>query len=192
MCVGDRSDNDLARAAASGDAPALDELLARHVDRIHGVCSRVLRDPQDALDATQNALIAIARGIDRFDGRAAFTTWMYRVATNAALDEGRRRSRHPVPVETLPSAADDRSSTEEAVGAAVDVHAALAVIPEEFRIAVVLRDLEDLDYAEIAAILEIPPGTVRSRIARGRAALATLLGTSAPGNPEPLTERPSS
>ena len=190
--MGDRSDNDLARAAASGDAPALDELLARHVDRIHGVCSRVLRDPQDALDATQNALIAIARGIDRFDGRAAFTTWLYRVATNAALDEGRRRSRRPVPVETLPSAADDRSSTEEAIGAAVDVHAALAVIPEEFRVAVVLRDLEDLDYAEIAAVLEIPPGTVRSRIARGRAALATLLGTAAPGNPEPLTERPSS
>jgi RNA polymerase sigma-70 factor (ECF subfamily) len=184
--VGDRSDNELARAAASGDATALDQLLARHVDRIHTVCARVLRDPQDALDATQDALIAITRGIDRFDGRAAFTTWMYRVATNAALDEGRRRSRRPVPVETLPAAADRRSSTETAVGAAVDVHAALARIPEEFRVAVVLRDLEDLDYAEIAAILKIPPGTVRSRIARGRAALAVLLGNS-----EPVPERPN-
>ncbi len=184
--MGDRSDNELARAAAIGDAGALDELLARHVDRIHALCSRVLRDPQDALDATQNALIAIARGVDRFDGRAAFTTWMYRVATNAALDEGRRRSRRPVPVEDLPAGADPGSGTEIVVGAAIDVHAALARLPEEFRVAVVLRDLEDLDYAEIASILGIPPGTVRSRIARGRAALAELLGNS-----EPLPERPN-
>ena len=74
--MGERPDNELARAASAGDPGALDELLARHVDRIHGVCARVLRDPQDALDATQNALIAIAGGISRFDGRAAFTTWI--------------------------------------------------------------------------------------------------------------------
>ena len=67
------------------------------------------------------------------------------------------------------------------------MHAALARIPEEFRVAVVLRDLEDLDYAEIAAILDIPPGTVRSRIARGRAALATILGNSAPPSDVPTT-----
>ncbi len=185
--MGERPDNDLARAAAAGDAGALDELLARHVDRIHAVCARVLRDPQDALDATQNALIAVAGGIGRFDGRAAFTTWIYRVATNAALDEGRRRSRRPIPSASLPVTADARSGPEATVGAAIDVHAALARIPEEFRVAVVLRDLEDLDYAEIAAILEIPPGTVRSRIARGRAALAVILGNSEPPSDVPTT-----
>ncbi|MCU1457094.1 MAG: putative polymerase subfamily sigma factor [Actinomycetia bacterium] len=188
--MGDRSDDELARAAASGDAQALDELLARHVDRVHGVCARVLRDPQDALDATQNALIAIARGIDRFDGRAAFTTWMYRVATNAALDEGRRSSRRPTPVDELPNAVDGRSGTEATVSASIDVHAALAQLPDEFRVAVVLRDLEDLDYAEIAAILDIPPGTVRSRIARGRTALAAILTDRSAGNSDPVTERP--
>ncbi len=189
--MGERPDDELARSAAAGDAGALDELLARHVDRIHGVCARVLRDPQDALDATQNALIAIAGGIGRFDGRAAFTTWMYRVATNAALDEGRRRSRRPIPVDDLPALPDRGSGPEATVGAAIDVHAALARIPEEFRVAVVLRDLEDLDYAEIAAILEIPPGTVRSRIARGRAALAALLGNSDSGNSEPPSDVPT-
>ena len=80
-------------------------LLERHLDRIHAVCRRVLGHPEDALDATQEALIAIARGINRFDGRSQFTTWMYRVATNAALDEARRRRRRPVPSEQLPERA---------------------------------------------------------------------------------------
>ncbi|MGH8985390.1 MAG: RNA polymerase sigma factor, partial [Acidimicrobiia bacterium] len=94
-------DPTLATAAAAGDRRALELLLDRHADRIHAVCRRVLANPEDALDATQEAMIAIARGIGRFDRRSAFTTWMYRVATNAALDEGRRRSRRPLPVEPV-------------------------------------------------------------------------------------------
>jgi Sigma-70 region 2 len=88
-CDGDREgDNALATRAAAGDREALETLLERHVDRIHAVCRRVLGDREDALDATQEAMIAVARGIGRYDGRSAFTTWLYRVATNAALDEG--------------------------------------------------------------------------------------------------------
>jgi RNA polymerase sigma-70 factor (ECF subfamily) len=184
-------------AAQAGDRTALDALLRRHHDRIHAVCRRLAGNEADALDATQEALIAIARGIRRFDGRAAFTTWSYRVATNACLDELRRRRRRPVPglvddppaegggVDATVAAAPDRA---EAVADRLAVDAALAQLPEEFRAPVVLRDLCDLDYAEIAEVLGIPPGTVRSRIARGRAQLAQLLD---PRNQPAPAERPT-
>lgn len=167
-------DEALAAAAAAGDRRALEALLDRHADHVHAICRRVVADPQDALDATQEALIAITRGIDRFDGRSAFTTWLYRIATNAALDELRRRSRRPVPQETLPELAGP--GVEGPVDARLDVDHALETVPEEFRTAVVLRDLADLDYPEIAAVLEIPLGTVKSRISRGRRALRDALG----------------
>jgi len=186
---GDAPDDLLATAAAAGDRRALEHLLDRHADRIHAVCRRVLGPSEDALDATQEAMMAIARGIGRFDGRSAFTTWLYRVATNAALDEGRRRSRRPQPVETLPEPRDmSESPIDTQVGARIDVDAALARLPEDFRVAVVLRDLCDLDYAEIARVLDVPPGTVRSRIARGRAALAELLGNHGPAADRPTGE----
>ncbi|HLJ07520.1 MAG TPA: sigma-70 family RNA polymerase sigma factor, partial [Acidimicrobiia bacterium] len=104
-----------------------------------------------------------------------FTTWLYRVATNAALDELRRRKRRPDPVELLDERVAAESGVESAVTARLDVDAALASLGPEFRTAVVLRDLCDLDYAEIADVLDVPIGTVRSRIARGRAAIADRL-----------------
>ncbi len=183
----DASDEALAAEAASGNRRALELLLDRHADRIHALCRRVISHPEDALDATQEAMIAVSRGIGRFDGHSAFTTWLYRVVTNAALDEGRRRARRPVPTEHVPEVAATGPGTA-AVDARLDVAAALAELPEEFRVAVILRDLEDLDYAEIAEVLDIPPGTVRSRIARGRAALAVALGArppTGPGTPTP-------
>jgi RNA polymerase sigma-70 factor (ECF subfamily) len=181
----DRDDAALAAAAAGGDRRAMETLLERHADRVHAVCRRIVANPDDALDATQEALIAITRGIGRFDGRSAFTTWLYRVATNCALDELRRRKRRPLPTDTVPEVVTS-GGIEERVGARIDVDEALARIPEEFRAAVVLRDLCDLDYAEIADVLDVPPGTVRSRIARGRSALAALLG-----NPTDASDRPS-
>jgi RNA polymerase sigma-70 factor, ECF subfamily len=177
--------DDLAAQAARGSRPALEALLDRHADRVHAICRRVVGDPDDALDATQEAMIAIARGVSRFDGRSAFTTWLYRVATNAALDELRRKRRRPQPTAEVPDAAPAAGGFDEAVAARLDVDRALAQLPEDFRVAVVLRDLCDLDYATIAEILEIPVGTVRSRIARGRAVLKRSLGNlvAAPGRP---------
>ena len=174
----DPDDTALVAAARDGDRRALEELLERHADRIHAVCRRIVADPQDALDATQEALLAVARGITRFDGASRFSTWCYRVATNAALDEVRRARRRPVAMEPSTSLRDPRDGAT-AVDARLDVDAALAALPPEFRAAVVLRDLGDLDYAEIAEVLGVPPGTVRSRIARGRAALAAALGEPA-------------
>jgi RNA polymerase sigma-70 factor (ECF subfamily) len=179
----DRRDDDaLVGAAATGDRDALDALLTRHVDRLHAVCRRVC-GPDAAADATQQALLAITRSIARFDGRAAFTTWSHRIAVNAALDELRRSRRAAIP-------SSDRFDHDvvaapaglgpERVVDRLDLQAALAALPDDFRVAVVLRDVEDLDYADIAATLGVPIGTVRSRIARGRAALAAALGNRAP------------
>jgi len=188
---GEASDEALAAAANAGDRGALEVLLARHFDRVHAICRRVTGHPEDALDATQEALIAVTRGLHRYDGRSLFTTWLYRVATNAALDELRRRKRRPEPAELI----DDRplggagagsAPFESAVTARLDIDAALAGLSPEFRAAVVLRDLCDLDYAEIAEALDVPIGTVRSRIARGRAAIADQLR-----EPTAPPERPS-
>jgi RNA polymerase sigma-70 factor, ECF subfamily len=162
-------------------------LLRRHHDRLAALCRRLCGNDADAADATQEALIAIVRGLPRFDGRAAFSTWAYRVATNACLDELRRRARRPIAGLDRAPEPIAGGDPAEAAAAAVDVDAALASLSTEFRVAVVLRDLCALDYAEIAEVLDVPIGTVRSRIARGRAAIATHLT----GNPDRGTERPS-
>ena len=174
-------------AAVDGDRRALDALLRRHADRLHAVCRRVMGNDADAADALQEGMIAIVRGVARFDGRSAFSTWAYRVTTNACLDELRRRRRRPEPVEDeVLDVGDPADDPLGRVGERADIDAALALLAPEFRAAVVLRDLVGLDYAEIGDILGAPPGTVKSRIARGRAALADHLG-----NPPEPADRPS-
>ncbi len=176
-------DTELVRAAQAGDRSALEHLLRRHHDQIHAICRRLAGNDADGQDAAQEALIAVVRGLSSFGGRSKFSTWAYRVATNAALDELRRRSRRPTP--TLIEA-DDRLAAADASGAVatrLDFEAALAELPEEYRAAVVLRDVAGCDYAEIGSILQIPPGTVRSRIARGRARLADALADGGGNRP---------
>ena len=186
-------DRRLVDAARRGDRRALEDLLRRHHPRLHAVCRRLLDDESDAADAAQEALIAVASGLERFDGRSRFSTWAYRIAVNACLDELRRRRRRPAAgtgedLDALAAA----SPSVDAVADRLDVGAALARLGPEFRAAVVLRDLCGLDYAEIADVLGVPPGTVRSRISRGRAALVPLLGEVAPGgNPSAPGERPT-
>ena len=163
--------------------PSLDSLLRDHYSMIRAICRRILLNDSDADDATQNAMIAIVRGYESFDGRSAFSTWVYRIATNAALDELRRRRRRPLSlfsndgqqVDIADTHSDDRQLAFEASDYLAQ---GLAQIPEEFRVALVLRDVADLDYEEISQVLNIPIGTVRSRIARGRGRLADILGNS--------------
>lgn len=183
-------DRILVGAARDGDREALEQLLRRHYDTIHAVCRRITGSDADADDAGQEAMIAIARAIGRFDDRARFSTWIYRVAVNASLDELRRRRRRPfLPGEIREDAHTTASAavSPESAATRVDVDAALAQLAPEFRAAVVLRDLCQLDYTEIAEVLEVPIGTVRSRIARGRAALVPMLG----GNPPARADRPT-
>ncbi len=158
--------------------------MRRHHDRVFAICRRLAGNDADAADATQEALIALVRGLPRFDGRASFSTWAYRVTTNACLDEMRRRKRRPDPglpaneVQPLGQSPHlDDQTTDRLV-----IDQALRDLPEEFRSAVVLRDVLGLDYAEISDVLEIPPGTVRSRIARGRSHLARRLSGASTGN----------
>ena len=194
---GTQDDHALVAAAQGGDRAALDALLRVHHDRIAVLCRRMAGNEADGADATQEALIAIVRGLPRFDGRSRFGTWAYRVATNACLDELRRRRRRPEPtLDAVPGGIDsgrgfhgggdhevdgdvweDGGYGPAGVAGRLDVDAALRRLPADFRAAVVLRDLCGLDYAEIAEVLGVPAGTVRSRISRGRAALLPLLST---------------
>jgi RNA polymerase sigma-70 factor (ECF subfamily) len=173
-------------AARAGEPQAIEDLLRLHYGRIHAVCRRLAGNDADGADATQEALIAIVRGLHRFDGSSKFSTWAYRVAVNRTLDEIRRRSRRTAV--DIDSVTLTVAAPESGVAERVDIDQALLQLPVEFRAAVVLRDLCGLDYAEIATVLALPPGTVRSRIARGRAALVPLL---APGNPAGAADRQS-
>jgi len=202
-------DRALVAAAQDGDRDALDRLLRHHYDRIHAVCRRITGNEADAADAAQEALMAIVRGLARFDGRASFATWVYRVATNASLDELRRRRRRPLLAigdhgdddhehgHAEPADPHGHGATESAAERLSDrqaIEAALLTLPDEFRLPVVLRDIADLDYAEIAEVLDVPIGTVKSRIARGRGQLATALRRHDPalsGNSDGLSERPT-
>jgi len=186
-------DRALVAQAQGGERAALDELLRRHYDRIFAICRRIAGNEADAADAAQEALMAIVRGLPKFDNRAAFSTWSYRVATNACLDELRRRKRRPTPslVDEHDGWAEKHTDDiepafDEQIAVRDEVQAALDGLSEEFRAPVVLRDCAGLDYAEIAETLGIPPGTVRSRIARGRTKLAEIMRA---GNQAPTGER---
>jgi RNA polymerase sigma-70 factor (ECF subfamily) len=174
-----RTDAELITAAMTGDRAAMDALLRSHHDRVYTVCRRITGNDADAADAAQEALIAIVRGLGRFDGRSAFSTWVYRIATNASLDELRRRKRRPLVVVDDPVTHEtpdhDGGGRIDGLGDRMAIDAALRLVPEDFRVPLVLRDVCDLDYAEIAETLDIPIGTVKSRIARGRGALAQIL-----------------
>ncbi len=178
-------------AAQGGDRSALDTLLRRHYDRLYALSRRMTGDDADAADACQEALMAIVRGLPGFDRRSAFGTWAYRVTTNACLDELRRRRRRPEP--GLPEGSAEVASPQDLVEASttrVDLDRGLQSLPADYRAAVLLRDVCGLSYDEIARALDIPAGTVRSRISRGRSALIPSL---APGrNSDPSSERPTS
>ncbi|MEY3806037.1 MAG: hypothetical protein RIR69_849 [Actinomycetota bacterium] len=163
------------KRAQKGDKGAIDALLRAHYNTVHAVCHRIVINSADADDATQMALIAIVRALPRFDRRSSVSTWIYRIATNAALDELRRIKRRPVPVDdtVLENTTLESTST---IDDQMLITSALRQIPEEYRVVLVLRHIADLDYEEIAAIVEVPVGTVRSRLARGRAQLTEIVG----------------
>ena len=180
-----RTWDDPVRAAQAGDDDALSHILNEVYPRMFAVCLRMVHNRAEAADCTQEAMIRVVRGLDGFDHRAAFSTWCHRVAATTALDALRRRSRRPVAA-TRSDDAPEWDVEDPAAAAAVTspvehaelrhvVARALAGVPDEFAHAVVLRDVAELDYAEIADVLQVPVGTVKSRIARGRRLLAASL-----------------
>lgn len=175
-------DVDLIARYLKGDTGAFDELMRAHEDRVFGICLRMLRDREAALDVTQETFLTVFRKADRYKAQAAFSTWLYRVTMNACYDYLRRTKRRQA--DALPEGldpADPRSGDElESVEVRPDIEAALQKIPEEFRSAVVLVDLQGLAIDQTAEILGVPSGTVKSRVYRGRRHLAQLLGNHSP------------
>lgn len=186
------SDEDLVRRAVDGDRSAFTQLMERHERRVYNLCLRMVGDVDDASDATQDTFLTAYRRLSSFRGEAAFTTWLHRVAVNASYDLLRKRGRGPVLTFW-----NDRSVEEERVAPApdhadettdaIEVQRALLAVPEEFRAALVLHDAQDVPVQQVADILGVPVGTVKSRLHRGRVALARALGV---GEPE-QGERPS-
>jgi RNA polymerase sigma-70 factor (ECF subfamily) len=175
-------DRELVRRYLEGDAGAFTTLVERHQARVYSVCLRVTGNAEDAADATQEAFISALRKLGQFRGDAAFTTWMHRVSVNACYDLLRKRARQPMlhlvsdddlPAQEPGPPAPDHA--DEVVGTH-DAAAALATVPEEFRVALVLADVQDLPYEQIGRILDVPVGTVKSRVFRGRIALARAMG----------------
>ncbi|GAB3844094.1 RNA polymerase sigma factor [Micromonospora andamanensis] len=162
--------DDLAVAAARGDRAALDALLAAIRPEVLRLCGRLLPNREDAEEACQDALLAVARGIDRFEGRSSFHTWLYRLTANRARSTYRalrRRWQVEAAGTPLPERPDPRR-TSVVAGTRLDLLEALDAIRPELAETLTLRDVLDLDYREIAALLALPEGTVKSRIHEAR------------------------
>lgn len=179
---------ELVARSQSGDTDAYDQLVGAYQHRIFSLAYRITGNREDAWDAAQEAFLKAYRNLRGFHGRAAFLTWLHRIAVNAALDVVRRRpAQPPVPLDVSLKSLDDpadevmRSDTQQRV------HRAIARLPVEQRVAIVLRDLHGLRYDEIAGVLQIPIGTVRSRISRGREMLRITLADFAPASGEGRT-----
>lgn len=180
--------------AGSEDAYAW--LIAHYHQPIYSLVYRILNDPADAADTTQEVFIKVFRGIKRFNGQSSLKTWMYRIAIHEASNQRRWWSRHKARETSIEARETTdaggqvhRAGLEETLAAAADtpfdalaheevrakVEAELQQVPEPYRSVVILRDIEQLSYEEVAEVLEVSLGTVKSRLMRGRAALKKRL-----------------
>jgi RNA polymerase sigma-70 factor, ECF subfamily len=182
----------LVRRCLAGDAAAWEEIVRLHNRRIYNLCYRFTNSPDDAQDLTQEVFIRVYRTLRSYDvERGAFTTWLTTLTRNLLVDHFRRSRQERITdsmdagirdEDDSPSlgsqipdrapAPDDRLASKETQQM---VRAALARLSPDLREAVILRDLQDMDYKEIAQVLRVPEGTVKSRINRGRTELARLL-----------------
>ena len=180
------SDEDLLRAfLTTADQDAITELLRRHESRVYGLAYRLLGNRPDALDVTQEVFITVVRKSRTFRFQSAFTTWLYRLTINAIHDSRRKAKRVPIPSESV---APERSDPIEESTERMAVVDGLRQLPFDQQEAIVLRDLLGASYEEIAEATGVPVGTVKSRIARGRLHLASLLGEPA-ADPTRLIKR---
>ncbi|WP_420119482.1 RNA polymerase sigma factor [Micromonospora sp.] len=162
--------DDVARAAARGEPGALDALLTAVRPEVLRLCGRLLPHREDAEEACQDALLAVARGIGRFEGRSSFHTWLYRLTANRARSTYRalrRRWQVEAGGVPLPDPPDPRR-TSVVAGTRLDLLDALDAVRPEAAEALTLRDLLGLSYPEIATLLDVPEGTVKSRVHQAR------------------------
>lgn len=177
----------LVRRVQNGDTDAFEDLVRAHEKTVYNLALRMTRDPQDAEDMAQEAFLKAYRSLPEFRGESKFSVWLYRIVSNVCLDHLRKQSRRPavsltteddegeeqqwdVPDESQsPERVLEQKLTREAV------QRGLAQLPEEQRQILLLREIRGLSYEEIGAILELEPGTVKSRIFRARKRLCAFL-----------------
>ncbi|HUP76638.1 MAG TPA: sigma-70 family RNA polymerase sigma factor [Acidimicrobiales bacterium] len=167
-----------------GDQIAFAEFIRAHEQRAASIIGRVLDDPRDVAEATQDTFVQVWRNASQFRGDAAVTTWLHRIAMNTALTRARRKHRPQTSWEEASSlplldATDATAQDAEQRRRAASVRAALAQLPLDQRAAVVLRDIEGLSSAEAAAVLDLAEPALKTRLHRGRMRLRSLLADHA-------------
>ena len=182
--MGDRNlDQELVERVQKGEKEAFDILVRKYEHKLANVIGRYIRDPSEVLDVSQEAFIKAYRALPNFRGDSAFYTWLYRIAINTAKNHlvaaGRRPPKDDIDAQEAEQFESGSGLKEYATPErlmlsnelAVTIQEAIDELPEELRVAIVLRELEGLSYEEIAAAMECPIGTVRSRIFRARDAI---------------------
>lgn len=182
------SDEVLIQRFKNGDRSAFSELIDRHQGRVYGLCFRWLGNQQAAEEVAQEVFVSLFRSLERFRGDSKFSTWLYRVTVNHCKNHNMHRSRRghgrhesldsapeDAAVRQLPS--PDRGADSQALKSDAEkmLQAGLSALEEEHRQIILMRDLEDLSYDEISGLLDLPKGTVKSRLHRARAELARQL-----------------
>lgn len=179
-------ENELIVRCQQGDEAAFEALIHLHEKKVYALCRRMCRSEDDALEAAQDTFLAVWRGIGSYRADAQFSTWLYRLATNACLDLLRREKKHggevslddeeasidPPDAAPQPEEAVEREETQRLV------REGLYALPDHYRQVLILRELEQRSYAEIAEIAQLDVGTVKSRISRARQALRNYLAAS--------------
>ena len=182
------TDKQLVKRVQKGDKGAFDLLVLKYQHKIVNLVMRYVRDPEQALDITQEAFIKAYRALPKFRGDSAFYTWMYRIAVNTAKNHLAAQRRRPMNIELDlqdPEQYDLHSrlkETDTPEGVTISrelqdaVETAIAALPDDLRTAIILRELEGMSYEEIAQTMDCPVGTVRSRIFRARDAIGKKVG----------------
>jgi len=178
----------LLKRAKKGDVDAFEQLIEKYQKKVYNIALKMLGNKEDAYDMSQEVFIRVYRSIDKFKEQASLSTWIYKITTNACLDEIRRRkNRFTVSID------DDMELNDSKVKRQIEydgpspeiiveenelreiINKSIQQLPEQYRVVTILRDIQGFSYEEIANILDVPQGTVKSRINRARAMLRDIL-----------------
>ncbi len=173
--LGRGDDAALVAQASAGDATAFERLVREHADAVYGHALRFFGDAATAEDAVQEVFLKVFRSLASFDGRASFSTWLYRVTRNVCLDMFRQGRRRPIPVDVLEAPHPESADFSQAVVDSEAVETAIAALPPEDRDALNAVALFGLSYVEAASVLDVPVGTVKSRVFRARRTVIAML-----------------
>lgn len=182
------TDKELVKRVQKGDKGAFDLLVLKYEQKIVNLVMRYVRDPEQALDISQEAFIKAYRALPRFRGDSAFYTWLYRIAVNTAKNYLAAQRRRPMDIELDLQDQEQyglhaklkETDTPEAVSMSDEMREtlerAIEALPDDLRTAIILRELDGMSYEEIAQTMDCPVGTVRSRIFRAREAISKKVG----------------